>query len=90
MANYRALAITTKYWKPGQNYLYEITEALGERVNDGDFVVVSEKALSTALNNIVDESSVEAGFAAKVISRVWMRTAWGYFTDPCAILVKGY
>jgi F420-0:gamma-glutamyl ligase-like protein len=79
MAKYYALAVTTKYWKPGENYLSEIIEAIGKRVDDGDFVVVSEKALSTASGNIVDESSVCPNLNAKLISRVWMRMGWGYF-----------
>jgi len=48
-------------------------------VADGDFVVVSEKALSTALGNIVDESATCASFNAKMLSRFWMRIGWGYF-----------
>lgn len=79
MVKYYALAITTKYWKPGEDYVNEVIEALGKKVDDGDFVVVSEKALSTALNNIVDESSVHPSFNSKLISRVWMRISWGYF-----------
>ena len=79
MAKYYALAVTTKYWKPGEDYLNEIIKAIAKQVADGDFVVVSEKALSTALNNIVDESSVNPSLSAKVISRVWMRIVWGYF-----------
>jgi F420-0:gamma-glutamyl ligase-like protein len=79
MARYYALAVATKYWKPGEDYLNEIIKAVGEKVDDGDFVVVSEKALSTALNNILDESGVRAGFSARLISRLWMRVGWGYF-----------
>jgi F420-0:gamma-glutamyl ligase-like protein len=79
MIKYYALAVTTKYWKPGENYLNEIIKALEKRVNDGDFVVVSEKALSTALNNIVDEDSVSPNLNAKLISKLWMRIGWGYF-----------
>jgi len=79
MAKYYALAVTTKYWKPGEDYLNEIIKAIAKQVNDDDFVVVSEKALSTALNNIVDEGSVNPNFNAKLISRVWMRIVWGYF-----------
>jgi F420-0:gamma-glutamyl ligase-like protein len=78
MVRYRALALTTKYWKPKENYLNEIIEALGKRVEDGDFIVVSEKALSTATNNIIDESSITASFSARMISRAWMRILWGY------------
>jgi F420-0:gamma-glutamyl ligase-like protein len=79
MVKYYALAVTTKYWKPGEDYLNVVIDAVEKRVDNGDFVVVSEKALSTALNNIVDESSVSAGFSARLLSKVWMRIVWGYF-----------
>jgi F420-0:gamma-glutamyl ligase-like protein len=79
MAKYYALAVTTKYWKPEENYLNEIIEAIAKRVDDDDFVVVSEKALSTASSNIIDESYVRPSLNAKLISRVWMRIVWGYF-----------
>jgi F420-0:gamma-glutamyl ligase-like protein len=54
-------------------------KAVEKRAEDGDFVVVSEKALSIALNNIVDETPVIAGLNAKLIARIWMRICWGYF-----------
>jgi F420-0:gamma-glutamyl ligase-like protein len=79
MTKYQALAVATKYWKPGENYLNIIIGALEERIDDGDFVVVSEKALSTALNNITDESRISPRFSAKLICRLWMRIVWGYF-----------
>jgi F420-0:gamma-glutamyl ligase-like protein len=78
MTKYYALPVATKYWKPGEKYLNSILTALEKRVADGDFVVVSEKALSTALGNITDENSISASFSAKLISRLWMRIAWGY------------
>jgi F420-0:gamma-glutamyl ligase-like protein len=79
MTKYYVLPIATKYWKPGENYLNIIIGALEERIDDGDFVVVSEKALSTALNNITDESRISPRFSAKLICRLWMRIVWGYF-----------
>jgi F420-0:gamma-glutamyl ligase-like protein len=79
MTTYYALPIATEYWKPGENYLNDILAAIEKRVEDADFVVISEKALSTALGNIIDESSTCATFNAKIISRFWMRIAWGYF-----------
>jgi F420-0:gamma-glutamyl ligase-like protein len=79
MTKYHALAVATKYWKPGENYLNGIIGALEKRVDDGDFVVVSEKALSTALGKIVDESHISPGFSARFLSRLWMRIVWGYF-----------
>jgi F420-0:gamma-glutamyl ligase-like protein len=78
MTKYYALAVVTKYWKPSENYLNIIIDALEKRVDDGDFVVVSEKALSTALNNITDESHIKPSFNARLISGLWMRIAWGY------------
>jgi len=79
MTKYYVLPVATKYWKPGENYLNSVICALEKRVDDGDFVVVSEKALSTALNNIIDESRIGSGFSAKLICRLWMRIVWGYF-----------
>jgi F420-0:gamma-glutamyl ligase-like protein len=79
MTKYYALPLATKYWKPGENYLDIILGAVEKRVADGDFVVISEKALSTALGLVIDESSVRPSLAAKLISRLWMRIAWGYF-----------
>jgi F420-0:gamma-glutamyl ligase-like protein len=79
MAKYDALAITTKYWKPGTNYIDEIIKAVEKKIADGDCIAVSEKALSTALSNIVDESTFPAHGSAKFLSKVWMRLVWGYF-----------
>ena len=77
MTKYYALAIVTKYWMPGENYINNIIDALEKRVVNNDFVVISEKAISTALGNIIDESSTSPSFNAKLISRLWMRIAWG-------------
>jgi len=79
MPKYCALALVTKYWKPGEDFLAEILKALEKKVNNGDFVVVSEKALSTASCRIVDESSVEPSLTAKIIANFWMRIVWGLF-----------
>jgi F420-0:gamma-glutamyl ligase-like protein len=79
MTRYRALPLITKYWKPGEAYLSEITYATEKRIRDKDFVVISEKALSTALNNVANESLVVPSFNAKLIARFWMKLVWGYF-----------
>jgi F420-0:gamma-glutamyl ligase-like protein len=79
MTKYYALPIATKYWKPGEKYLNNIIEAIEKRVADGDFVVISEKALSITLDNIIDESGVRPSLNAKLISGRWMRIFWGYF-----------
>jgi len=79
MTKYYALPVATKYWKPGEKYLNSILSAIEKRVADGDFVVISEKALSTALGSILDESGIRPSFNAKLISRFWMPIVWGYF-----------
>jgi F420-0:gamma-glutamyl ligase-like protein len=83
MVKYTALAVTTNYWKPHSDYTEKILAAVEGKVEDGDFVVVSEKAVSTALGCMVDESKVEPGLTAKVLAGFWMRVVWGY---PLGIL----
>lgn len=84
MTRYNALALTTKYWKSGTTYLDEIVSAVNRKVADGDFVVVSEKALSTAQNNIVDKNALKPSFAAKLLATHWMPVAWGLFLGVCS------
>ena len=78
MTKYYALALTTSYWKPGDNYTDKVISALEGKIENGDFVVVSEKAISTAKGNIIDESTVKPSLNARVIARFWMRIVWGY------------
>ncbi len=57
----------------------EIISSVRWRLRDQDFLVLSEKAISTASGNMVDESNTDAGFGARFLSKFWMRFAWGYF-----------
>jgi len=79
MNKYKALAVTTKYWKPEENYTQRIIDAVEGKIADEDFVVISEKAISTARGNIIDESKVEPSRNARFIAEFWMRIVWGYF-----------
>ncbi|MGD0712549.1 MAG: coenzyme F420-0:L-glutamate ligase [Bacteroidales bacterium] len=85
MTKYYALALTTSYWKPKDSYIDKIINALEDKIENGDFLVVSEKAISTATGNIIDESAIEPSLNAMVIARFWMRIAWGY---PLGILCR--
>jgi len=82
MSKYRAYAIITRYWRPGEDYIKEIIASLKGKILDGDFVVISEKAISTSLNNIVDESSIKPSLSAKIIAKLWVPIVWGYILGP--------
>ena len=72
------LAIRTHYWRPGENFVRCIVDGIKDRVEDGDVVVVSEKAISIAMGNLVDERGVHPGRIARLLARYWMRLGWGY------------
>ncbi|MEM4473408.1 MAG: coenzyme F420-0:L-glutamate ligase [Candidatus Bathyarchaeia archaeon] len=82
MVKYKARAISTGYWHPGDNYIKKIIESIKDRVIDGDFVVISEKAISTAMGNIVDENSIKPSLSARILAKFWMRIIWGYLLGP--------
>jgi len=82
MVKYKALAVTTKYWRPRENYLKEIINGVKGKVSDGDFVVISEKAISTATSNIVNENMIKQSLSAKLIANYWMHIVWGYLLGP--------
>jgi F420-0:gamma-glutamyl ligase-like protein len=75
---YKRLAVSTRYWKPSEDYLKQIIESIEKEVRNGDFVTVSEKAISTALSNLVDERAVRPGWTARFLAKYWMRWVWGY------------
>jgi F420-0:gamma-glutamyl ligase-like protein len=85
---YKRLAVKTCYWRPGEDYLQQIAESIEKKVTDGDFVTISEKAVSTAMGNLVDESAVRPGPAARFLAKYWMRYIWGYILGPLCHLRK--
>jgi F420-0:gamma-glutamyl ligase-like protein len=78
MTKYSALAITSNYWKPYSEFVDKIITAIEDKVENGDFIVVSEKAISTALGNMVDEATIKPSLSARVLAHFWMRLVWGY------------
>jgi len=82
MATYRVHAVETRYWRPRIDFVQRIVEGVRGKLNDEDLIVISEKAVSTALGNIIDEDSVEPTLNAKFIAGFWMRTVWGYILGP--------
>ncbi len=85
---YKFYAVRTGYWKPGEDYVGEIVSALRGRVREDDIIVVSEKAVSTATGNILDESVVEPSLTAHLLAKYWMRYVWTFALGPLCHLRK--
>jgi F420-0:gamma-glutamyl ligase-like protein len=85
---YQAVAIATHYWKPGEDYLQAIVNSVRGKINDGDLVTISEKAVSTALGNLLDESVIRPSLLARFLAKYWMRLAWGYVLGQLCHLRK--
>jgi F420-0:gamma-glutamyl ligase-like protein len=85
---YKAVAVKTRYWRPGEDHLKQIVKAIENKVEDKDFVTISEKAISTALGNLVDESAVQPSRFARFLAKYWMRFVWPYILGPLCHLRK--
>ena len=78
----RLRRVRAGYWLPGTDYALRTAEAIRGIASNGDVLAISEKAVSTALNLIVDEAKVKPGMAAKILASLWMRGVWGYLLGP--------
>jgi len=85
---YKSFALKTDYWRPGSDYLQKITNFLKGKIQDNDIVTISEKAISTASGNILDENTKSPSMLARFIAKYWMRYVWGYFLGPFCHLRK--
>ena len=73
----KAVSVRTRYWRPGTDYASEIARRVRGLVEDGDIIMVSEKALSTASGFLVDEAEVKPGRVARLLAGPWTRRLWG-------------
>ncbi|MEM1545507.1 MAG: coenzyme F420-0:L-glutamate ligase [Candidatus Methanomethylicia archaeon] len=79
---YKVLKIRTCFWYPGTDFINEIVKALKGRIRDNDIITISEKAISTALGYLIDESKIKPSSFSKFLAKVWMRIIWGYILGP--------
>jgi F420-0:gamma-glutamyl ligase-like protein len=86
--HYRVLAVSTPYWKPKENYIQHVIDAVKGKIKNGDIVTVSEKAISTAMGNVIDESVVKPSRTARFLAEFWMPIIWGYVLGPFCHLKK--
>ena len=78
----RALALKSRYWKPGIDIADMISELVLDLIRDLDVIVVSEKAIAVALGRLCDESKIIPTCSARFLAGFWMRRVWGYFLGP--------
>lgn len=82
MTTYKTLAVSTGYWVPGEDHIARIVQAVAGKLRNGDILTVSEKAISTASGNIIDESKIKPSFTARFLAKYWARIVWGYLLGP--------
>jgi F420-0:gamma-glutamyl ligase-like protein len=88
-SRYKAVAIETQYWKPRHNYIEQIIQAIKNRVEEGDIITISEKAVSIATGNLIDEKKVRPTMLAYFIAKHWMRNVWPHILGPiCHLRLK--
>ena len=75
--NYIAIPLRSDIWKPKTDFKNKIVEMVRGVALDGDYVVVSEKALSVALGLLYDESSIKSDLYSKVMTYLITRVLWG-------------
>jgi len=86
--SYKCLSLKTGYWRPGTDYMQKIVERVKGRIKNGDFITISEKAISTASGNILDENKIRPSKLAHIIAKYWMRYVWGYLLGVFCHLKK--
>lgn len=84
----KAKPIRTKYWLPGDDYLKIIVDVINNRIIDGDIITISEKAISVAKGNLIDESIIKPSPLSRFIAGFWMRIIWGNILSRLSRLKK--
>lgn len=73
----KTFTLRCKYWRPGTDIYNSITDRVKDHIKAGDIIAVSEKAISTATSNLIDESRIKPGSVARFLSKTWIRRVWG-------------
>ena len=66
------------YWYPGIDVIGELLRAYGKIANNGDFLVISEKALAIAYGYVYDEGLINADKVTYALTLILNRYIWGY------------
>lgn len=77
MAKYKV--IQSSYWRPGIDYCKIIVKLIELELHSSDIVVISEKALSIAKGNLINEDKVKPSNLSFFLAKIWSRVFWGHF-----------
>ena len=64
------------YWLPKSNFINHIIKLYGNVLEDNDYLVIAEKALSIALGNIYDEALIKSSILGKFFTIIIARILW--------------
>ncbi len=81
---YLTLRRPMTYWIPHRDFVRDILETYGRDIRDGDFVVISEKAVAVALGYIFDESKIEESTSILIATEV-LRRMWSLLGSVCRL-----
>jgi F420-0:gamma-glutamyl ligase-like protein len=76
------MAIKTRYWMPGDDYINLIVNAVKGKIVDGDVIAISEKPLAVAMGRLVNEAEVKPTRLSKLFVLTWTRILWAYILGP--------
>lgn len=79
--SYKTIPVRTNYIKPSQSYDI-IIDALEDKVENNDFLVISETPIAISQGRIVDESQFKPSWAAYLLADWWSKYLWGYILGP--------
>ncbi len=85
---YAVRPVETSYWRPMDDWIGDIVDGVSKIVREGDFLVVSEKAISVATAQVIDEADIKPTSLAKLIAIGWMRIVWGRILGPLCHLSR--
>ena len=66
------------YWYPGTDAISKLIHAYGKIADNGDFLVISEKALAIAYGYIYDEGLIKADKITYALTFILNKYVWGY------------
>ncbi len=81
MTKYNTIAIKTDYILPGEKY-DKLVNQISLKCKENDYIFISETPISTAENNLCDESNYKPGILAYILTEIWSKRIWGYILGP--------